>query len=190
MTGTGSGSDPVTRRGVLPPLGPRGEGWVGIQVAIELGALLLAMRTGGTWSEPAHTLALVLGVAGAAGGVALFAIGARTLGPSFSIWVRPHETATLVTSGPYRYLRHPVCTAQILLILGWSLAWHSLPGLVAGLFAAWYLDRFKLAREEEWLDEHYPAYAAYRDRVRHRMLPVPPALDRGRPVAGAGHRPG
>jgi len=29
----------------------------------------------------------------------------------------------------------------------------------------------KSIREETWLDERYPGYGAYRERVRHRFVP-------------------
>jgi protein-S-isoprenylcysteine O-methyltransferase Ste14 len=159
----------------LRPLGPRGEGWVGIQVAIELGILLLAVATLGTWAEPWHAMALFVGVLLCVAGASLFAIGATTLAGSFSIWVRPRDGARLVTGGPYRWMRHPVCTAQVVFGIGWALAWQSPPALASVAVLIWYLDRFKLEREEQWLAATYPGYDVFRGQVRHRMLPRPPA---------------
>lgn len=158
----------------LRPLGPRGEGWIGIQMLFEIGALVLAALTGPVISGPARAVVAVAGLVLLALGVLLFGWGASHLGGSFSIWVDPRPGAELVTSGPYRWTRHPVCGAQVLIVAGWALACASVVGLLCVPVVAVYLDRFKLAREEQTLLARYPDYAAYMAVVRHRMLPARP----------------
>jgi protein-S-isoprenylcysteine O-methyltransferase Ste14 len=161
-------------RGALPSLGPHGEGWVGIQTAIAITVLAAAPLDPLGWSGPAATVSWALGTAGTLAGVLLFALGAATLGPSFSIWVTPRADASLVVRGPYRWTRHPICTAQAVFGFGWALAWASPVALVLAVVYAAYLDRCKLLREEQTLNARYPGYAAYAQEVTHRMWPVPP----------------
>jgi len=158
----------------LRPLGPRGEGWIGIQMLFEIGALALAVLTGPVITGPGRIAVAVPGFALLIGGVLLFAWGASHLGATFSIWVSPLPGGTLVTSGPYRWTRHPICTAQVLIVAGWALVCASAVGLLMVPVVIVYLDRFKLAREEQTLRARYPGYETYMEAVPHRMLPRRP----------------
>jgi protein-S-isoprenylcysteine O-methyltransferase Ste14 len=158
----------------LRPLGPRGEGWIGIQMLFEIGALVLAVLTGPVVSGPARVVIAIPGFLLLVGGIGLFAWGASHLDASFSIWVDPRPGGRLVTSGPYRWARHPVCTGQVLIVAGWSLVAASIVGLLMVPVVAVYLDRFKLAREEQTLLGRYPEYPAYMAAVPHRMWPARP----------------
>jgi len=163
----------------LRPLGPRGEGWIGIQMLFEVGALVLAVITGPVVGWPDRVVLAVPGFALLVAGVLLFGWGASHLGSSFSIWVTPRTGASLVTTGPYRWMRHPVCTAQVFLVAGWSLICASPVGLLMVPVVIVVLDRFKLAREEQTLLARYPGYRAYMTLVPHRMLPARPRSDPG-----------
>ena len=182
---SGSTSPITTRSGSagrearLRPMGPRGEGWIGIQMLLEVGALVVGPLTGIGIGGATGTALLVAGLAVMLGGVALFAWGGSHLGSTFSVWVDPRPTGRLVTSGPYRYTRHPICTAQVLLIAGWALVTASPVTALMVPVVAWYLDRYKLAREEQTLLMRYPAYADYCRAVPHRMLPQPPHAGTG-----------
>ena len=76
----------------------------------------------------------------------------------------------VVTTGPYRYVRHPMYVGTIFfgvctpLFLGsW---WALVPGgLLAGLFVV------RTALEDRTLREELPGYAEYAERVRYRLLP-------------------
>lgn len=174
--------------GTLEPLGPHGEGWVGIQTALALILLFAACYDPLAWGEPARSATLVAGAVIALLGVALFAWGAMGLGASFSIWVTPRPDAHLVTSGPYRWTRNPLCTAQAVVGLGSSLMWGSPLGLALTVVYAIYLDRGKLRREEETLLAKYPEYAEYMQTVTHRMWPVPPRRANAARLSGAARR--
>lgn len=162
------------REAALRPMGPRGEGWIGLQMLLEIGILVVAPFTGPAWGDPARLITTIVGLALLVAGVAVFGWGASHLGASFSIWVTPRPAARLTTTGPYRFTRHPICTAQVALCLGWSLVAASPVGLLLVPVVAWYLDRYKLAREEQTLLARYPEYAAYMRAVPHRMLASPP----------------
>jgi protein-S-isoprenylcysteine O-methyltransferase Ste14 len=151
-----------------PALGPRGEGWVAIQVVL-LGLLVLAGVLGPEWPDAVERPFLALGFAvGIPGGV-LFLGGALRLGAQLTPYPRPVEGGTLREGGLYGLARHPIYGGVLLLALAWALAtsWLALGPtvLLAVLF------ELKSRREELWLAEHHEGYAAYRARVRRRFIP-------------------
>lgn len=154
----------------IPALGPRGEGWVLLQVALILvtailGALALPAAIGG-WPDGwpfAVQGALLFGIGGW-----VVVQGARRLGDSLTAMPRPRDDASLVQDGIYARVRHPIYAGTVGLALGWALVTLSLPALVAALVLAVVLD-LKARREEEWLVERYPTYAEYRSRT-HRFI--------------------
>jgi protein-S-isoprenylcysteine O-methyltransferase Ste14 len=152
----------------LPALGPRGEGWVAIQVVLIAGlglAAVLGPRLPDAVEAPFLGAALVVGLAGAV----LFLGGLLHLGAQLTPFPKPVEGGELRESGLYALVRHPVYGGGILLALAWSLAtsWLALVPtlLLALLFEA------KSRREEHWLIEHHPGYEDYRRRVRRRFVP-------------------
>ena len=104
------------------------------------------------------------------------ALALVALGLGFSVWARhalggnwsgtvtlKHEH-TIVRSGPYRVIRHPIYTGLLVAIVGTALARGEWRGAVALLLVAVALLR-KIDLEERWLGEAFgPAYAEYRAR--------------------------
>jgi len=87
---------------------------------------------------------------------------------SFHAAANPTEGG-LVTSGPYRYIRHPIYTAVVLFSLAGVLAHLSLPA--AGFELAVFLGALtRMLLEERLLRAAYPEYADYAARTK-RMLP-------------------
>jgi protein-S-isoprenylcysteine O-methyltransferase Ste14 len=146
-------------------MGKRGEGWFVLQLVL-FAALLFAPKI------PPLVFPLWLRILGLAiivvGGI--FGTGGMlALGANLSPFPKPIEGGALVTSGVYRWVRHPIYTGLILGTLGWSM-WHANllgVGLAAVLFIFFDL---KSRREERWLMEAYPGYAKYRQRVR-KLIP-------------------
>ena len=105
---------------------------------------------------------------GAAIALACWTLMHNRLG-NFHIRPTPKVSGILVTSGPYRWIRHPMYTT--LLLGAGALAWISHP--VTG-WATWSALAgvlfLKSVLEEHWLCEHYPEYAAYR-LASKRFLP-------------------
>ena len=88
------------------------------------------------------------------------------LGRSFSMM---SEARRLVTSGPYRFVRHPLYVAEELAIIGISMQFFSLStAFVLAVQIAFQLRRMR--NEEAVLAESFPEYAAYRQRTA-RLLP-------------------
>jgi protein-S-isoprenylcysteine O-methyltransferase Ste14 len=146
-------------------MGKRGEGWFLIQLL--LFALILAASRVAPWKFPAWLRglgALALATGGVTGTLGLVALG-RSLSP----FPKPIEGGTLVTTGVYGVVRHPIYAGLILGTLGWGLLMSSPLG--AGMAAVLFLffDR-KSRREEVWLAQSYADYAGYQERVR-KLIP-------------------
>jgi protein-S-isoprenylcysteine O-methyltransferase Ste14 len=115
------------------------------------------------------------GACSIAGGVVMIAGGLFfltalvRLGPGLTPLPYPKDGATLIRSGPYAIVRHPIYSGGLLLAAGWALCVHSwlTVGYVVLLFV--FLD-LKSRREETWLAERFPAYRDYQQRVR-RLVP-------------------
>jgi protein-S-isoprenylcysteine O-methyltransferase Ste14 len=148
----------------LPRLGPRGEGWVVLQL------VLMAAALGGGFFPPGWPIGVrVLGIAFAVVGAGFLVASVRALGRSLTPLPKPRRQAELVEAGPYRLVRHPIYGAGILAFLGYGLA-TSVPALAfaALLGPFWAL---KSTVEEQWLEERFPAYSEYRRRTPRRFLP-------------------
>lgn len=155
----------------LPDLGPRGEGWViGQFVLLGLVAALSLPYLGRMAPDSAaRWISVAVGAAELLIGAASVAAGFRALGSSLTPMPRPHDTAEMVVHGIYDRIRHPIYAGLILGAIGWSTLAGSPPAFVAAVALGLFLDA-KARREEAWLAERYPDYAAYRRRTR-RFLP-------------------
>lgn len=130
-----------------------------------LGSLLIP-RWFGWASFAAPDAVQYLGVAVAAAGVPLAAWLFPHLGNNVTATVLTKDSHRLVTSGPYRWVRHPLYLAGILLLGGAGLAlsnWVVLAFVVVFL-ATWHT--VVIPREEASLLERFGAdYEAYRERT-------------------------
>jgi protein-S-isoprenylcysteine O-methyltransferase Ste14 len=77
----------------------------------------------------------------------------------------------IVTTGPYRYVRHPMYGGALLWFIGLPLLLGSWWGLaVAPVFAVLLVIRIRI--EEQALSSELPGYAAYAEQVRYRLIPL------------------
>ncbi|MGD0680129.1 MAG: isoprenylcysteine carboxylmethyltransferase family protein [Polyangiaceae bacterium] len=76
----------------------------------------------------------------------------------------------VIDSGPYAIVRHPMYAGALVLVAGIPMALGSVVGLAAfPPFAAVIV--WRLLDEERFLLSRLPGYAAYRERVRYRLVP-------------------
>ena len=95
--------------------------------------------------------------------------GTRSLGRNLTPFPKPTASAQLVQTGIYGLMRHPLYTAVFCGSVGWALMWRSWPALLVALALGPFFDA-KARREERWLRQQFPEYAAYERRVR-RFVP-------------------
>ena len=90
----------------------------------------------------------------------------------FSKIVRIQEDRghSVVSSGPYRIVRHPTYLGTILFELVTPIMLGSLWALIPGALTA-LLFIVRTALEDRTLREELPGYQAYAERVRYRLLP-------------------
>ena len=84
--------------------------------------------------------------------------------------VQKERAQTVISTGPYRYVRHPMYTGACLFFLGTALLLGSWYGVLCtpafiGLFAV------RAVLEERLLREELEGYGAYVDRVKYRFFP-------------------
>jgi protein-S-isoprenylcysteine O-methyltransferase Ste14 len=151
--------------------GTRGEWFVVAQVVL-MGLVFLGPRTVGgrpVWQFPFPRVGVVLGGVLMACGGALLLAGLVRLGRGLTPLPYPKTGASLVQTGPFALVRHPMYGGGLALGLGWALCiqgWLTF-AYVAVLFV--FFD-VKSRREEKWLAEKFPTYATYQRRVR-KLIP-------------------
>lgn len=137
----------------------------GLLVGLQFGLLaaLLALAAGSDVLKPAPIALLALG-----GFTGSWAVSCNRPG-NFNIRPTPKLGGRLVSSGPYRWIRHPMYTA--LLLCGAGLAAASGALLAWGLWVALAAVLVIKSRvEEHRMLRVHPGYAAYAARTR-RFLP-------------------
>jgi protein-S-isoprenylcysteine O-methyltransferase Ste14 len=146
--------------------GARGEWYVVVQVVL-MAAVFFAPRTHPAlpaWPAPFARAGTIAGFALMFAGGSLFLAGILRLGRNLTPLPVPRRDATLVETGPYRLVRHPIYAGGILLTYGWALAVHGWLTLVYATVLLIFFD-FKSTREERWLTARFPAYPDYQRRV-------------------------
>ncbi len=151
--------------------GARGEWYVVAQVAL-FALVIFGPRTGfdlPAWPPALARACLVVGAVVMAAGGALTLAGILRLGRNATPLPYPVTRATLIVSGPYALVRHPIYAGAVQIAYGWALVVH---GWLTIVYATAVLAFFevKSAREERWLCERFPEYPAYRRRVR-KLIP-------------------
>uniref|UniRef100_A0A7V5CTL9 Isoprenylcysteine carboxylmethyltransferase family protein n=1 Tax=Acidobacterium capsulatum TaxID=33075 RepID=A0A7V5CTL9_9BACT len=138
--------------------------------------LLIAHRLPLPWLyDPFYRSGLVTFWLGAAITMAglLFCVWARLhLGANWSRSVTIKQGHELITTGPYRIVRHPIYTGLLTGFLGTAIALGQVRGAIAFLLIL-VAFRFKWRLEEQWMREQFgPLYADYARRVPS-VLPRP-----------------
>jgi protein-S-isoprenylcysteine O-methyltransferase Ste14 len=152
--------------------GERGEWYVVLQAVLFV-LVALGPRTWPGLPAWPHLLlwpSRIMGALLLAAGLLLVVAGITNLGRNLTAVPRPRDGGSLVRTGPFALVRHPMYGGTILAAFGWALwgqGWLTL-GFAGLLFL--FFD-VKSRREERWLCQSYPDYAEYRERVR-RLIPL------------------
>jgi protein-S-isoprenylcysteine O-methyltransferase Ste14 len=151
-----------------PALGRQGEGWVVLQSAVIVaGAICGAL--GPRWPHADEPWLRIAGGLLVFAAVAIFLVSRLGLGKSFTPLPKPADRGSLQTTGIYAYVRHPIYTAVVIIGVGLALLTSALVFVPTAVIAVVFW--LKSLREEAWLAERYPEYAAYRRATPHRFVP-------------------
>ena len=105
----------------------------------------------------------------AAAGLVLLLVAIVTLRRVIQIAPAPKEGGHLVAAGVYRFLRHPIYTAMVMLVAGLWLRRPTWPIAAAAAIVIGFL-LIKARYEEALLAARYPDYSGYRARTRGVLL--------------------
>ena len=84
--------------------------------------------------------------------------------------VEVEKDQTVITTGPYNYVRHPMYTGMIILFLFISPALGSWWAMIAFVLVPVTLI-FRIYNEESVLHDKLPGYKEYCEKVRYRLVP-------------------
>jgi protein-S-isoprenylcysteine O-methyltransferase Ste14 len=87
-----------------------------------------------------------------------------------AVRVQKERAQTVVSTGPYRSVRHPMYAGFVLFACGTPLLLGSWYGVVGGLFLSAMVAR-RAVLEERVLREELAGYGAYMAQVRYRLVP-------------------
>ena len=77
---------------------------------------------------------------------------------------------TVISTGPYHYVRHPMYAAMLVFFVATPLLLGSWYGTLAGLLYMVGVSR-RAVLEEQMLSKELPGYAAYMTKVKYRLIP-------------------
>lgn len=98
----------------------------------------------------------------------------RKMGRSWRIGIDPHEKLEMVSSGPYKFVRHPIYAIRMIINL---CAWVMIPTALFGLMAMIdiVLMQIEARREEKYMETtHGRAYSDYKKNVGRFVPRMPP----------------
>jgi len=151
--------------------GKRGE-WYLVAQSVLMALIFLGPRNFSRWllwTKPWDSVSAVAGGIFIVTGLALFITAVKHLGSNLTPVPYPKEEGTLIETGPYRFVRHPIYCAILSISLGWAFLVHGSLTFAYAIIMLIFFD-LKSRREEEWLKAKFPGYAGYQKRVR-KLIP-------------------
>lgn len=120
------------------------------------------------WSRVSPLVEIIGLILIAAGFYVIYRVYRQTTFTAATIQLEQNQT--VISTGPYAIVRHPMYSASLAMFLGTPLALGSYWGLLA-LVAITPFVIWRLFDEEGFLAQNLPGYTDYRRRVRWRLVP-------------------
>jgi protein-S-isoprenylcysteine O-methyltransferase Ste14 len=156
-------------------IGQNTKGWDKILMGIYTLLLIGLLVTAGFdarfhWSSVPVWMQVVGGVMLALGIAVLFWVARTNPYLSLTVRIQDDRGQSVVSSGPYRFVRHPMYSADLFLFWGIPILlgswWALVPwGLIVVVFV------IRTALEDRTLQAELPGYAEYAKRIRYRLVP-------------------
>jgi protein-S-isoprenylcysteine O-methyltransferase Ste14 len=137
-------------------------GWAFVVGQVVLLVTLVVLPSGDTW--PTGTAVRTIGQVLLIAGFAVMITASLRLGTGLTPTPVPSERGHLVTGGLYRYVRHPIYTGVILIVIGLTVRSGSVVTLAVAVVAVVFFDR-KARWEEAQLSDRYDGYTEYAART-------------------------
>ena len=155
----------------LIPNSKRGGSYVAVQLGLMAWIVWGPKNLAATadWIPPWSAVVTLFGVALVAAGGGFIVVATAQLGSNLTPFPRPRAGGTLVQSGAYRLVRHPIYSGIVVSALGWALFVHGALTLVYVVLLFLFFD-FKTRQEGRWLSETFHDYVDYQGRVR-KLIP-------------------
>ena len=133
-------------------------GWLFVAAQVVLLVALVLVPTGTAWPMPTwlRVVSVALIVVGLAGAL----MASVALGRALTATPVPNGRGELRTAGLYRYVRHPIYTGVLAVVVGITLGTRQWTGLALGLVTVVFF-ALKARWEEARLAEAFPEYADY-----------------------------
>lgn len=163
----------LIRERMRPGPGGRDYATLYLLMALWLGQLVVAALDVGRfhWSATVPLAVQVIALVVMAAAMAVL-VWAEAVNRFFSsvIRIQTERGHHVITTGPYRYVRHPGYASSLLLFVGAGLALGSWLAALIGLFLFVAILR-RTVEEDRVLREQLEGYADYARRVRYRLIP-------------------
>jgi protein-S-isoprenylcysteine O-methyltransferase Ste14 len=123
------------------------------------------------WSDGVPTAVQVIALVATAAGAAVL-VWAEAVNRFFSsvIRIQTERGHHVITTGPYRYLRHPGYAASPFILIGGGLVLGSWLAALIGVIMSLPILR-RTGQEDRLLHEQLEGYADYARKVRYRLIP-------------------
>lgn len=145
----------------------KSKGWLIVAIQFLFVGLIIFLPNGTNWNSTGivRLIANLIILSG----VAIVCIAAFKLGSNLTPTPEPIEQGKLITTGIYKYVRHPIYFGLIVSIAG--IVINSGSYLILGIAVAFYIFlHYKADWEEKRLTETYPGYEDY---TKHTARIIP-----------------